>query len=207
MMATAASGTTAYARKARCRSHDRPIAWSMAAVWAATVLLLASMLGMPSVGLASIGLDDGTYAVEVVLTGGSGRASVSSPAEVTVSGGQAAATVVWSSPNYDQMVVEGVQYLPINEEGNSTFVVPVASFDEPIAVSAETTAMSEPHMIDYTLTFDSSTAQKVRGSLFSGGVVAGASTVLGLAAVFGAIYVVQRRGRVPKPLPGGRIGG
>lgn len=102
---------------------------------------------------------DGTYTVEVALGGGTGKATVESPATLTVSGGVMTATLVWSSPNYDQMVVDGVQYLPVNASGNSTFEVPVAALDEDIAVQAETTAMSEPHMIDYTLRFDSSTLQ------------------------------------------------
>ena len=66
-------------------------------------------------------------------------------------------TVVWSSSNYDLMVVDGVEYKPVNTEGNSTFEIPVTSIDEDLPLQAETTAMSEPHMIDYTLHFDSST--------------------------------------------------
>ena len=66
------------------------------------------------------------------------------------------ATIVWSSPHYDQMVVDGTQYLPVNDSGNSTFEIPVTALDEDLPVQAETTAMSEPHMIDYTLRFDGS---------------------------------------------------
>ena len=40
-------------------------------------------------------------------------------------------------------------------EGNSTFEIPVLYFDRPMTVIADTTAMSEPHEITYTLTFDS----------------------------------------------------
>ena len=53
------------------------------------------------------------------------------------------------------MIVDGEQYLPVNTSGNSTFEIPVSALDADIAVQAETTAMSEPHMIDYTLRFDS----------------------------------------------------
>ena len=38
------------------------------------------------------------------------------------------------------------------------FVIPVI-FDEEMAVQADTTAMSQPHLIDYTLYFDASTIQ------------------------------------------------
>ncbi len=101
-------------------------------------------------------LDDGEYTVDVTLSGGSGRASVESPAKLTVSGGEFTATILWSSSNYDYMLVDGVQYDPVNTEGNSAFEIPVLTFDTPVAVQADTTAMSQPYLIDYTLTFDSS---------------------------------------------------
>ena len=57
---------------------------------------------------------DGTYQMEVELLGGSGRASVTSPAKVEIKDGKAVATLEWSSPNYDYMVVDGEKYLPVN---------------------------------------------------------------------------------------------
>lgn len=111
----------------------------------------------------SLGLADGEYTVEVTLEGGSGKASVSSPAQLTVENGQAYAVIIWSSPNYDYMKVDDVQYDLANEElglqGNSAFKIPVSGFDWKMAVKADTIAMSEPHEIDYTLYFDSSTIQ------------------------------------------------
>ncbi len=104
---------------------------------------------------ADLGLEDGTYTVEVTLEGGSGRAYVESPAQVTVLDGEAWAAVTFSSPNYDYMVVEGEVYEPVNEEGNSAFVIPVTGFDYPMPVLADTTAMSVPYEISYTLFFDS----------------------------------------------------
>ena len=96
---------------------------------------------------------DGTYQVEVELLGGSGRASVTSPAKVEIKDGKAVATLEWSSPNYDYMVVDGEKYLPVNTEGNSVFQIPVEAFDQDIAVIADTVAMSTPHEIEYTLNF------------------------------------------------------
>ena len=96
---------------------------------------------------------DGTYQMEVELLGGSGRASVTSPAEVEIKDGKAVATLEWSSPNYDYMVVNGEKYLPVNTEGNSVFRIPVEAFDRDIAVIADTVAMSTPHEIEYTLNF------------------------------------------------------
>lgn len=98
---------------------------------------------------------DGTYTCEVTLEGGSGRATVESPAALTVADGKMAATIVWSSPNYDYMIVDGEKYLPTNTEGNSTFEIPVSALDTALDVTADTVAMSTPHEIEYTLTFSS----------------------------------------------------
>ena len=98
---------------------------------------------------------DGTYTCEVTLEGGSGRATVESPAALTVADGKMTAIIVWSSPNYDYMIVDGEKYLPTNTEGNSTFEIPVAALDTALDVTADTVAMSTPHEIEYTLTFDS----------------------------------------------------
>lgn len=101
-------------------------------------------------------LTDGKYTIEVTLSGGSGRASVASPTTITINGETITATIVWSSPYYEYMLVDGVQYDPIQTEGNSTFEIPIV-LDEDMAVSASTIAMSEPHLVEYTLHFDSST--------------------------------------------------
>ena len=100
---------------------------------------------------------DGSYTCAVTLAGGSGRATVESPAVLTVTDGTMTATLVWSSPNYDYMLVDGEKYMPVNSEGNSVFEIPVAALDTALSVTADTVAMSTPHEIDYTLTFDSAT--------------------------------------------------
>ena len=96
---------------------------------------------------------DGSYTVEAVLQGGSGKASVQSPARLTVENGAMTATVIWSSKNYDRMIVNGQEYAPTYENELSCFTIPVSALGTPLPVQAETTAMSQPHMIDYTLTF------------------------------------------------------
>ena len=101
-------------------------------------------------------LTNGKYTIEVTLSGGSGRASVDSPAQIIVDGENITATIVWSSPYYEYMLIDGVQYDPIQTEGNSTFEIPIV-LDEDMAISASTIAMSEPHLVEYTLHFDSST--------------------------------------------------
>ena len=97
----------------------------------------------------------GTYTIEVGLEGGTGRASIASPAELVVfPDGQASLAVIWSSDKYDYMLVDGERYEPAIQDGHSTFVIPVKTLDKPLEVIADTTAMSTPHEIEYTITFD-----------------------------------------------------
>ena len=107
----------------------------------------------------SLGLEDGSYQVDVTLEGGSGRTFVESPAALRVEKGLAWATVVWSSSNYDYMIVDGERFDPVEGEETSTFEIPVAAFDKKLEVKADTVAMSVPHEISYTLTFDSDTVE------------------------------------------------
>ena len=103
-------------------------------------------------------LEDGTYALEITFSGGSGKAQILSPARVTITDGNAVATVQWNSPNYDYMLVDGDKYLPVNTEGDSTFEFPVV-LDEEMTVIGDTVAMSTPHEIEYVITFHSDTAE------------------------------------------------
>ena len=103
----------------------------------------------------ALGLEDGDYTAPVTLTGGSGRAQVESPAKLHLENGQLTATIVWSSSNYDYMKVNDEKYDAVIENEHSTFEIPVAGFDWAMPVVADTTAMSEPHEIEYTLRFDS----------------------------------------------------
>ncbi len=102
-----------------------------------------------------LGLEDGDYTVEVTLEGGSGRTTVESPTELKIEKGQATAVITWSSSHYDYMKIGDEKYEPVNTEGSSAFEIPVTVFDYKQKVIADTTAMSTPHEIEYTLTFDS----------------------------------------------------
>ena len=111
---------------------------------------------------ADMDMEDDTYSVEVNMTGGSGRASVSSPTWFIVKGGKAYAKLLWSSAHYDYMKIAGVKYENESTDGgNSTFTIPVAVFDQPIRVIADTTAMGDPVEIEYELTFYKDTIDSV----------------------------------------------
>ena len=118
------------------------------------VLLLLVAVGCEKKAKA---LADGTYTVAATLNGGTGKAKIASPLQLTVQDGKITATLVWSSANYDYMKVDGVRYDAVIEDGHSVFTVPVASLEEPLPVVADTVAMSTPHEIEYTITFDAAT--------------------------------------------------
>ena len=99
------------------------------------------------------------YTVKVGFAGGSGKAYVLTPCTVTITDGAATATIVWSSSHYDYMLVDGERCDVLSTDNGSTFEIPVAALDTPLAVVGDTTAMSTPHEIDYTLTFDASSAE------------------------------------------------
>ena len=102
---------------------------------------------------ASDTLADGDYKVSVAFSGGTGKAKITSPATLHVSGGKMTVTVQWSSPNYDYMKVGGTRYENQNNGGNSVFTFPISALDKTITVIGDTTAMSTPHEIEYTVRF------------------------------------------------------
>lgn len=119
------------------------------------VLLFAALMLLAATGCAKQALPkEGTYTIGVTLTGGTGKAKIESPAALTVRDGKMTLTVRWSSDKYDYMLVGGEKLLPEYIDGHSVFTVPVDSLDKPLSAVADTTAMSTPHEIEYTITFD-----------------------------------------------------
>ncbi|MCI6759295.1 MAG: iron transporter [Clostridiales bacterium] len=104
-----------------------------------------------------LGLADGSYTAEVAFSGGSGKSHIESPVTLTVKDGAVTAAVVWSSSKYDYMIVDGERCDVLTTEPGSTFEIPVAAFDTDLTVIGDTTAMSTPHEIEYTLNFASAT--------------------------------------------------
>ena len=141
---------------------------------------------------AEAGLEYGRYWIDAALSGGSGRASVESPAELTVKDGQASVRITWSSSAYDYMAVYGKKYLPVSEEGNSAFQIPVYVFDVPMHVAADTTAMGDPHEIQYTLTFDRSTVRAMKKTAGTGFWMAAGAAFLA-AGASGWFWIRKKR--------------
>lgn len=143
---------------------------------------------------ADIDMKDGTYSIEVNMTGGSGRASVSSPTWFIVKDGKAYARLLWSSAYYDFMMVGGKKFLNESKNGgNSTFTIPITQFDTTMSVVGDTTAMGSPVAIGYKLTFyrDSiSTRNKIPQEAAKGVLI----TALIVAVIGGILnYLVKRK--------------
>ena len=114
----------------------------------ALALLVCLTLCAAALGEAAVG--DGEYVPDgFTFTGGSGKVTIACPS-VTVAGGEATATLVFSSPNYPRLVVDGTEYAATRDGDTSVFTVPVR-VNEDMTVVGTTTAMSQPHDIEYTL--------------------------------------------------------
>ena len=101
-----------------------------------------------------VNMADGNYSIEVAMIGGSGRAMVTSPTKLTIKDKKAYVTLLWSSANYDYMILNGYRYdNETTDGGKSSFTLPITAMDEPVDVIADTTAMDEPVEISYQLTF------------------------------------------------------
>lgn len=148
-----------------------------------TDLASVDLAGTAEAQPMKVDMSDGTYKIDVVLEGGSGRATITSPATLVVKEGCAYAQIEWSSSHYDYMKVGETTYDPINTDGNSVFELPVTVMDKPMDVIADTTAMSVPHEIEYTLTFASD-------SITSGKQAAPGQQIIYLAVVVAAGVVV-----------------
>lgn len=94
-----------------------------------------------------------TFLVDIAFEGGSGKAYIKSPVEVTEENGKLTARFEWSSKNYDYMIVNGVKYENENPGGFSVFNVEIESVEGTLSVIGDTVAMSVPHEIEYLITW------------------------------------------------------
>lgn len=145
------------------------------------ILLAAALIISATAVFAAAPPADGQYSAEVMLSGGSGRAKIDSPAVITVENGKATARIVWNSSSYEFMTVNGETYRPSLENGHAVFNIPI-TFDEQMAVSAQTTAMSRPHLIDYTIFVDSAKIKPVHSNGISSLTAAAVIFIAALAA-------------------------
>ena len=112
-------------------------------------MILALVLALGA-ALAEGAVPDGEYAPDgFTFSGGSGKVTITCP-KITVAEGEVTATLVFSSPNYPRVLVDGAEYPAVHDGDTSVFEVP-APLNGDFTVVGTTTAMSKPHDVAYTL--------------------------------------------------------
>jgi len=98
----------------------------------------------------STSLKDGVYKPDKFRwSGGSGRLAYIHCTKITVKNGKAYATIVFGSSKYDSLRANGRTYSK-QGGGNSTFVIPV-KLNANNTIIGRTTAMSQPHWVEYKI--------------------------------------------------------
>lgn len=108
------------------------------------------------VTVASLGLGDGEYTCEVQLEG-AGRATLESPARLTVKDGVCTAEIVFSTKKIDYVIVDGQKLEPTSTEDGAAFTVPVAAFDQKLSITVDSTAIKPATEVAYSMRFDADT--------------------------------------------------
>lgn len=118
---------------------------------------------------STTGLKDGVYTPDSFSwSGGTGKVNITC-SKVTVTGGQAYATITFSSPHYQYVKANGNVYYPSAKTGSSTsFVIPV-ELNKNNSVVGMTTAMSTAHEIKYTIFVYIAEAAKANASARANG--------------------------------------
>lgn len=118
---------------------------------------------------STTGLKEGVYTPDSFSwSGGTGKVSITC-SKVTVTGGQAYATITFSSPHYQYVKANGNVYYPSAKTGSSTsFVIPV-ELNKNNSVVGMTTAMSTAHEIKYTIFVYIAEAAKTNASARANG--------------------------------------
>ena len=123
----------------------------------------SSTNGTTSYVNTSTRLEDGIYKPDGFLwTGGTGKVNITC-SQITISGGQAYATITFSSPHYQYVKANGSTYYPTAQGGSTTFTIPV-ELNKNNKIIGMTTAMSQPHEITYSIFVYLSAAQNAGGS-------------------------------------------
>ena len=108
------------------------------------------------------GLEDGDYLVAVDVFGGSD--TVETPASMTMHDGDATATLRFSSPNYERLVMTGEEYEPVEATADSAvYEIPVRVFDTSIPVTFESVASGSSEEVAGSLSFHSGQVTDLAG--------------------------------------------
>ena len=108
-------------------------------------------------------LEDGTYKPDGFLwSGGTGKVGITC-SQIRISGGQAYATITFSSSHYQYVKANGSKYLPVSQGGSTTFEIPV-ELNKNNKIIGMTTAMSQAHEITYSIFVYLAGARAAEGS-------------------------------------------
>lgn len=157
--------------------------------------LMACILALTSTPANIQKLLDGEYNVDILMEGGTGRAHIKNPVKVSIKDNEAIGKIVWSSPNYDYMIVDGKTYYAEIIDDRSTFMIPITKWDEPVDMIADTTAMSIPHEISYQVTFYSDSLRNTYSKIRTTSIVLLSSMVL-TGAILIIIYKKRKKNEI-----------
>lgn len=122
-------------------------------------------------------LADGVYSPDGFLwSGGTGKVGITC-SQIRISGGQAYATITFSSSHYQYVKANGSKYLPVSQGGSTTFEIPV-ELNKNNKIIGMTTAMSQAHEITYSIFVYLAGAQAAEGSSVIGAGMASESKKL-----------------------------
>ncbi len=108
------------------------------------------------------GIADGDYNIAVDVFGG--EDTVESPVPMTIENGEATATLQFSSPNYDSLVMTGDTYEPVEVTADSaTYELPIRVFDTSIPVTFNSVSSGAPEELAGSLSFHSGLATNSSG--------------------------------------------
>ena len=115
-------------------------------------------------------LADGVYTPDgFSFSGGSGKVTISC-SKITVTNGQAYATIAFSSPYYGYVKANGNKYMANVSGGSSIFTIPV-ELNKNNTIIGMTTRMSVAHEISYNIFISLAAAKKGGSTSFSTGFV------------------------------------
>ena len=122
-------------------------------------------------------LEDGTYKPDGFLwSGGTGKVDITC-SQIRISGGQAYATIAFSSSHYQYVKANGSTYYPTSQGSSTTFEIPV-ELNKNNKIIGMTTAMSQAHEITYSIFVYLAGAQAAEGSPVIGAGMASESKKL-----------------------------
>ncbi len=133
--------------------------------------------GSTSAVNSSTTLADGVYTPDsFTFSGGTGKVTITCP-KITVTNGQAYATIVFNSAKYGYVKANGNTYYPTVSGKTSTFTIPV-ELNKNNTIIGMTTAMSTPHEVEYKLfIYLAAAANGTTGNSNSGLVSTSSSTL------------------------------